>query len=282
MTAMLKFFFGKGLAVVLVAMSSLVTASAVPAQEVNYTGSLQFTTGNYIFTERTSSLYFYNGVSVTHKAFRFSVSIPVIQQSTPWISYGGAGMIPSGGTQNSDVGGRKGRGRAAIVDTTSFDQVGLGDPLFHADFEVLRESKVFPSIRFMADVKLPVAEVDRGFGTGEWDYSGGLSLAKAVGGSFVFADMAYWILGDLPDLELQNPVAYSIAAGRLFAAGKIGLLASLSGYTRILEDIDPPVQIGLGINYRLDSKRSLNGSAAFGVTESTPDFSISVGWSIAI
>ena len=58
-------------------------------------------------------------------------------------------------------------------------------------------------------------------------------------------------------------------------------MASLNGRDAVAIAVDVGNKITKrGRNVR--SKRSLNGSAAFGVTESTPDFSISVGWSIAI
>jgi predicted signal transduction protein with EAL and GGDEF domain len=55
-------------------------------------------------------------------------------------------------------------------------EIGLGDPLVRADFEVLQGARRLPSVRVGAQVKMPLGSSgDHGFGTGEWDYGAGLS-----------------------------------------------------------------------------------------------------------
>jgi hypothetical protein len=119
---------------------------------------------------------------------------------------------------------------------------------------------------------------DRGFGTGAWDYAAGLSLSKALGRTFLFGDASYWVLGDLPDLDLDNTVGYGLGVGRLVADGRVGLLASLSGYTTIIPDVDPPVQAGLGLDYRFENGRSLSAGVGLGLTDAASDVSFSLGW----
>lgn len=265
-----------------VVLAILATASSVTGQEITYTGSLQFSTGDYIFTERTNSFYLFSGLAVSAGPLGVSASIPVIMQSTPWVSYGGTGMIPSGGIQHSEVGQRKRGRKVALPDTIESEDVGLGDPLLRADVELLKAGKILPSVHIAAQLKVPLTDVDQGFGTGEWDYGGGVSLTKAVGGNFVFVDVTYWVLGDLPDLELQDPVAYSVTLCRPLTGGRFAVLASFLGYTEIIEDADPPAQVNLALTYRLASGRSLSASMVFGVRESSPDFSVSLGWRIGL
>jgi len=253
-----------------------------PGHAATYTGSVQLTSGEYIFSERTTSLSLYNGVAFSAGPVGMYVSIPITYQSTPWVSRSGSGMIPSGGDEHSEVGGRTDGGRMTLADTVEYDQVALGDPMLHADLEVLKERKAMPSVYVTADLKAPLADLDRGFGTGEWDYGAGLSLVKGFGRSLLLIDVTYWVLGDLPDLELHDPVAYSFAVGHTLAAGKYSVLVSFSGYSRILDEVDPPVQVGIGANYSLDSGTILSGNAALGLTESTPEVSVSLGWQIGL
>jgi len=253
-----------------------------PGDAATYTGSVQLTSGEYIFSERTTNFSFYNGVAFSAGPVGISVSIPITYQSTPWVSYSGSGMIPSGGDQHSEVGGRTHGGQMTLADTVEYDQIALGDPMLHADFELLKERKAIPSVYVTADLKAPLADIDRGFGTGEWDYGAGLSLVKGFGRSLFLIDVTYWVLGDLPDLELHDPVAYSFAAGHTLAAGKYAVLASFSGYSRVLDDVDPTAQVGIGASYSLNSGATLSGNVALGVTESTPDISVSLGWQIGL
>ena len=286
---------------------------AVPAhaQQVTYTGSVQYATGDYIFTERTTSYYLFNGFSLSSGRFTARVSVPIIMQNSPWISYSGAGVVPSGGPQQGQVNRRgvddgngqgdgngngqgdgngqgHGNGHAAgkqpvvLVDTTSYSDVGLGDPMVHTDVMLLRDQGPWPTLRLVAGIKLPLADVDRGFGTGAWDVGGGVSLSKVLGRQLVFIDVMYWYLGDMEDLELKDPISYSVAIGRPLWGGKVGVLVSLSGYTEVIADIDPPIQAGLGLTYALGTGNGLSSSVAFGLTESTPDVSLSFGWRVAL
>jgi hypothetical protein len=95
------------------------------------------------------------------------------------------------------------------------------------------------------------------------------------------ADVSYWVLGDMPDLELRDPVSYALAVGHPLSE-RIGLLVSIFGYSRIIEGTDPPTQLSLGLSYLMGQKRSFTGSAAFGLTDSSPDVSVSLGWRLSL
>jgi len=127
--------------------------------------------------------------------------------------------------------------------------------------------------------KAPVADPDRGFGTGAWDAGGALSVAGRLGGSvLVFGEVGYWVLGDMPDLELQDPLSYSVGIGHALGGSGVSLLASLSGYSRILADTDPPLDVGGAVGYRIGEGRSVNLGLTIGLSESSPDIALSAGW----
>lgn len=310
----------RGLGALLVAafLSEVALVAPAGAQEVVYSGSFQYATGTYLFTERTNSAYFLNGLAVQAGALRVSANLPVIYQSTPWVSYTTGGGVPTGGPQQGEVqdslGGRMGgplalgsyaRGmnapaasgigaatsprsmpaptamsrRFTLPDTASFDQVGVGDPTFRVDVDLVRPGRSDVTVTLSGQVKAPVADPERGFGTGEWDGGGALSVAGRVGGSvLLFGEVGYWVLGDMPELELQDPVSYSVGIGHALGDGRVSLLASLSGYSRILADTDPPLDVGGAIGYRIAEGRSLNLGLTIGLSESSPDFAVSAGW----
>ena len=168
------------------------------------------------------------------------------------------------------------------VDTASQQQLGLGDPMLYAGFEILRGRSLPVSLRLTASVKAPMGDVEQGFSTGEWDYAAGLSLSGLLGGTLLFADVTYWVFGDPPGLEYRDPVAYSLGFGRPLAGGKLGLLASVFGYTQVIEGVAPPAQATLSLSYIIDSRSSLIGGASFGLTDSSPDIGFSLGWSFTL
>jgi hypothetical protein len=226
-------------------------------------------------------MFMFNGLSFSSEGLNLSVNIPVIFQSTPYVSYSGVGILPSGGSEHAQVSGRKGKDQEVILpEPVDYEQFGIGDPTVSLGLRLLKESKLFPNVQLVVQAKLPLASIEKGFGTGEWDYSGGLSLSKALGKTFLFVDMYYWMLGDLPDLELKDTVSYSIALGQPLSGGKYALLVSYSGSTNIISEVAPPSFLGFGFSYRIDAKKSLMLNASLGLTESAPDFSVSLGWNI--
>ena len=128
-----------------------------------------------------------------------------------------------------------------------------------------------------------MADVDRGFGTGAWDGGVGLAVSQRLVPWFLFGEAMHWWLGDMDDLRLQNALSYSASVGRAFRDGRIGTLATLSGYTAIIDGTDPPLQAALGISYQPGPGRySLSLSTTVGLTESVPGWSAAVGWCITL
>jgi hypothetical protein len=275
----------------------VVSTAAAPAQSqtVNYTGSVQYATGSYIFAERTHSVYLANGLNLSHGRVQASVSVPIIYQSSPWVSYSGVGGVPSGGPQqgavgrgpgpDDDRGGRRSdREIVVLPDTATYADVGIGDPSLRADLTLRRGLNGGPSIRLAGSVKAPIADVDRGFGTGAWDGGLGAAISQRLRSWFLFGEAMHWWIGDMQEVILQNSVAYSLSLGRSLSNGRVGLLASLSGCAdALVEDVDPPLQAGLGLSISFDDGRyGLSASSTFGLTESTPDAALAIGWQVAL
>jgi len=312
----------------LFAASVLVAVGAACAQEVTYSGSLQLATGKYLFSERTNSAYLFTGLTVRSGRLQLSASLPLIYQSTPWVSYTTGGGVPTGGPQGGEVadslqrrpGGGPGMGMdsraklagtlaaaaatgpgaapiplvgarlpramaarqsVSLPDTASFDQVGVADPTLRVSVDLIPAENGPLSVTLSGEVKAPLADPARGFGTGAWDGGGAVSVAGRVGSTLLFGEVGYWALGDLPDLPLQNPVSYSVGIGHRLADG-VSLVASLSGYSRIVAGTDPPLDVGGAIGYRLGEGRSLSLGVTIGLSDSSPDASASVGWTVRL
>lgn len=257
----------------------LAVLSSVEAQSITYNGSVQYSTGNYIFTDRTNSFYFFNGITLSENLFQITATFPIIYQNTSFISYLGPVVVPTGGKQSGMIVNRKGKKRITIVDSPSIQKTGVGDPNIHLNF-LIAGQKGNTSLHVLANMKFPVASFESGFGTGEWDYGLGLSLNHRSGRFFIFADATYWILGDPPDLKLIDPVAYGVAIGYLIPGTKIGTMATFSGYSKIIESVNPPVYAGFGLNFQVNKNIGLNIGSTFGLTDSTPGVSLAFGWSI--
>jgi hypothetical protein len=281
------------------ALAAALWASSAPAtaQQIVYIGSAQVASGDYIFTERTTSFFIVNGLELTFGPVRVSGTLPAIVQSTPWITYGVV-PVPSGGRESAEVGNQIGRGRGSgsgsgtgatgrtvvvlPIEELAY-QTGIGDPLVRGDVEIVSDVAARPSVRLHAAAKIPLRDPDSGFSTGEWDVGSGISLAKSAGRNSVFADVSYWRFGDPAGLELQDAVAYSAAYGRTLATGRWSLMASVSGWSTMIEGADPPVEVGLGVTRLVGAaNRGVSLFANVGLTETAPDFSIALGWRVGL
>ena len=49
-----------------------------------------------------------------------------------------------------------------------------------------------------------------------------------------------------------------------------------------LEDVDPPLQVSLGLTYLAETGGSFNGNVSAGLTESAPDIGVSLGWQVPL
>ncbi len=269
-----------------VALLTLAAALPAAAGTFSYTGSIQMAQGKYFFDQTSRGLYFFNGFAFTSEVFTLTATIPLIYQSTPYVSYSGVGALPSGGPESSVVGSQSGRrpgGNPVILpeaETLQYSQFGVGDPLVRLGVRLWKESRFLPAVELSGQAKLPVADMEAGFGTGTWDYGAGLSLTKKLGGAILFADVSYWTLGDLPDLEIHDPWTYAFSLGLPLSRGKAALLFSYFGMTRIIEGVEPPSAAGAGLSFKVGPKSSLMINGSFGLSESSPDFTASFGWTL--
>lgn len=279
------------------------------AQGVSYSGSLQFATGSYFFEESTESFSLVNGLTWSGDPATVSFSLPFIVQNSPWISYSATGYLPTGGPQHGGLrdstGRRPGRGGRTgmmkstagmdyqaqignqdepipLPDTASFTQSSFGDPNIYVNLKLFTSGAGSTSIQLNSGLKFPLADPNSGFGTGKWDYGLGGSVSQRIGRFFLIADLMKWWFGDLPDLELKDPLTYSLGIGRSLAGGSWMVNASFSGYTEIIEDYDPPMNLGFGIGYFASERVSLNTTASFGLSESSSDLAVGFGWNIRL
>ncbi len=276
------------------ALAAVAGAAAGQESQLTYSGSLQYASGDYTLSETTSSILLFNGFSYRKGRWNFAASIPLIDQDSPFVTYVGGTPVPSGRREgvattstpsgmSGTSGSGSGRGGTVIVpnpQTLDFNETGLGDPVFRADFAVFERSSSGVRFGVYGAAKLPLADEDSGFGTGEWDFGAGITVSKKVGSTLFLADLGYWSFSDLVDFEIKDPFTYSFGLGRSLEGGRYSVLGSISGYTETVDGIDGPVEAGLTVSRLNSSGRSLNLMLSAGLTESAPDYSLSIGWRV--
>ncbi|HVS59501.1 MAG TPA: hypothetical protein VHE82_02280 [Gemmatimonadaceae bacterium] len=268
-----------------------VAAVTTPAQSLSYVGGLQYATGDFIFTQRTWSAYLSNGLSWSAGRLRASASVPLVMQPAGWLQYSGAGMmVPTGGmagsaggsTSGSPMGSGMNGGTMTPSSGMPFSRVGIGDPLGRIDVTLSGADAEHPVVTLVGVVKAPLANVNRGFGTGEWDAGAGLSSTVKVASISVFAEAVYWKLGNPPGGSVRNAVAYALSIGRALHRSRWSVLGTVSGASSLWTGLEAPVQAGMGIGYLLESGSSVFATAAAGLTRTAPAISTGLGWRVPL
>jgi hypothetical protein len=277
----------------------------VSAQTLAWQGTVSWSRGSYIFTEPTNSFWFSNGLSFRTGSLSLSASLPVVTQNSGVVSFVGGLPLPTGGEDSGAVqrrregepvgtrrgpgGGGSGSGMGRLIADDSLSVVyrdsyetDVGDPLLSGSLEVYSGTGPLRSLGFGVSVKAPLRSVDSGVGTGAWDVGIGTSLTAARGRSLLLVDVAWWSFGDLPDLELAPGLMWGAAVSRSFSGGEAAVSATISGASALIETVDAPVSVGVGLLVMPRTGRAISAGASFGLTEAAPDVSVYLGWSLRI
>lgn len=284
------------------------------AQAIAYEGSLSLSSGTYLFAQRTTTLGLSTGLAVRAGPVTFRATLPVWLQNSTLISPSaigtpgsgsptgptGGGGVPSGGSSSGTVGdssrgrsggggggGGSGSGAAAVVQAEAVDvpgsayteyAVALGDPLVAIAWNVHGGDRV--SLTLTGLTKIPATDTS-GYGTGAWDV--GLAAGSSVrldGATLLGADVAWWHLGDMPGLDFRDPLSGSLSVHRLVGNGW-GLMAFATVSTSAVRGYDPPCLVGGGV-MRTQDGLGWGLQAGAGLTETSPDLSLSTFWRVAL
>lgn len=296
-------------------------ATRVEAQRIEYSATVGASRGAFVFSEPTTSWVFDQGLAIAATRWRFGANLPVVTQNSSAISYIGGLPVPTGGPYAGAVRGRasgttipmsgrrgsgSGAGNGALVDertgrTTAIEaapplaslvdsgavespgpfSTHVGDPVVRAEADLVRGATTRLGVRMLA--KLPLADPASGVGTGELDYGAGVSLSASIARTFFFADLDHWVLGDMPDLPLRDLTAAALGVGLTFGeTGRFSAMASVSGATAIVDNIEAPVSAGASLGLAVRPERFVTLGATFGLTESAPDWGLTVGWRVSL
>lgn len=288
-----------------VVVGLVLTAAGAPGllgQAVRYSGSVSYSTGSYVFAERTHSFWLSNGLRVGSSKLSASATLPLILQNSGVVSVVGGQPVPTGGEGSGVVGRRSGDGTigtrrgpgggsggdggmlpsdSGVVFRDAY-ALEVGDPSLRVGYDAHSGLGFVKSVSLSLATKAPLRGLESGVGTGEWDVGAGASITMGVGSTWFFLDGAHWWFGDLPELELQDGLLYSAGISRLFAESGTSLLASISGSSRIVPTAAAPLSVSLGVSRFLERGRSLSLGLTAGLSEASSDLSAYFGWSLPL
>jgi hypothetical protein len=269
--------------VVILLLSGELTAHFL-AGEWSGIAAIQYTTGNYIYENNTSTYYFYGGFRYKTQRWNISAILPIIGQNTNLVSHAGGMFLPNGESHGIVETSGGGHHRGMMADGLSIHHFDLtfGDLYLYGEIQLLPARAVLPSVHLNTQIKIPTASRAKNYGTGEFDYGAGLALRQGIANYALFFDAGYLVIGNPAGFTYQNPIILGFGVGRFFKGKDASVLVYFQNYSKILTEYQPARQIAAGILYKLNPRLLLSTSASAGMSEISPDFSISSGFELAL
>jgi hypothetical protein len=247
--------------------------------------SLQYASGNYLYTERLNSYFLYGGIRYETMDYSIDLSIPFIASNGQNASQFGNIYMPNHmGSVISGMGGGPGghggghiMGNADQYYSSSPEYYGIGDLNLYANYNLLNQFSSALGWSIGGYIKFPTASTANGFGTGKFDFSLSTTIKKNFGTYLVYASGGYIALGEPDSLNYTNPYTLNIGVGKLFNDGDVSALISYSLYSKILDAYQMPQELSLGLNIMSNNKITYTFIGSAGLSNSTPDFVLSAG-----
>jgi hypothetical protein len=277
----------------------LAVGAPLDAQTLHYEGSAGLATGTYIFTSRTSSWHVATGLALSAGPVTLRATLPVFYQNSTLVATTGSGLVPTGGSSGGAVADssarRSGDGsrRTPLTSIVAWSaaaslasdpvevpasavggyQWAAGDPVMTATVAALQRGRI--GILVGAAAKIPVTDT-ASFGTGAWDFGGTLSSSLLLGSRLLAGvDLGYWVMGDTPDLALENPLLVGATLSYLTPRGW-SVSAGVSGSTPVIAGFANSLSATIGV--LRPGRPGLGLLLAAGFTETAPDFSFALSW----
>lgn len=254
--------------VVLAILAALaIFSGASYAEDWKATLSATYLTGKYGTDTRIDTVY----VPLTIK--RYFDDIGALSLTVPYISQTSTGQVTF---INGAVFRTKG-GKKATVTTES----GLGDIIARGDLYILQESTTkLLDVTLVGKVKVPTANENKGLGTGKYDETIGVELARSIVSDWTgYLDVYYTFVGSPSGgIDLKNTTSFDIGAGYKWAEDMtVSLFYAQS--TPVVSGVEDLRDLLANVEYRFSKEASLFGGIDIGLSSSSPDLGITGGFS---
>lgn len=156
---------------------------------------------------------------------------------------------------------------------------GLGDIILRGRYYAVEEKEYVPLIALTGRIKVPTASESKGLGTGALDHGYGVEMSKLLGEKWIaFLDGGYNFIGDPDGRELQNQYWFDIGGGHYLTKS---LLVSVyyEEYRSLVANRVNIRDIFFAFNYKMSDAWRLNGGVTVGISNSAPDYGVSLGTS---
>ncbi|MDZ3992117.1 hypothetical protein [Pseudomonas sp. Teo4] len=147
---------------------------------------------------------------------------------------------------------------------------GLGDTVASAAYALLDGSGGGLLLDLIGKVKFPTADEDQCLGTGEYDYTAQVDIAKAFGPVTGFATLGWKKYGDPPDSDFDDPVFASLGFA-LPVATRTTAGASYDWRQKVVSTGSQIKELTLFVTHKLNQQWKVQLYAVKGFSDASPD-----------
>lgn len=279
----MKFLFG---GIILFSLSLLVPVFGIQAGERwSVKVSSQLVNGDYFSDTPNSTYYFSTGLRYQTARWNLSARVPIVARNSDLMTQTGGMFFPTGqshhGNENDSRGSHHDGGMMGNSMLANFE-FGLGDVYLYGEYLLFSEQGVVPTVAATGQMKIPTANAQNNYGTGEYDFGMAVSVRKSIHSMFVFSDIGYLNIGDPDGVIYKDPITFGLGFGKFFNTARSSLMLYYQNYSAILPEFGAPRQISLGYNYRLTNAWTLSFIGSKGLSETAPDLGLFLGFDISI
>lgn len=253
------------------------------------TSAMQTTEGQYIFESKSKAKYLTFGLLSKGDRWALSINIPYVYQQNSSFTQISEEVVSSGGMDQTGHGMNNGNhnqnsDEIIEIENTIFPdpEYGNGDIYLFGNIKLLGKTRKTSGIYLNSQVKIPIANIEKGLGTGKYDYGLNLSFEQSVNSFIFFSDIGFLVIGDTEDFTYNDSLTWGVGIGKNFKSGRYSTLIYYQQYSKIYDDYEPPRQISLGINYKINPRMILSLAGSKGFSETSPDAGLrgSIQWRI--
>lgn len=147
---------------------------------------------------------------------------------------------------------------------------GLGDTVTSVDYALLDGSEGGVLLDLIGKVKFPTADESQCLGTGEYDYTAQIDIAKAFGPVTGFATLGWKKFGDPPDSNFDDPVFVSLGFA-LPVAPRTSAGASYDWRQKVVSTGSEIQELTLFLTHKLSHEWKVQLYAVKGFSDASPD-----------
>jgi len=144
-------------------------------------------------------------------------------------------------------------------------------------YYLVEEGDVAPLVAVTGRIKVPIADADRGLGTGEVDDGAGLEFTKTIADRWLaYLDAGYNLSGDASGTNFNNQWWYDVGVGH-DVTDALHVSVFYEEYRALVNSVSNARDVLAVANYMVDESVHVNTFLLVGLSNGAPQYGVGAG-----